>query len=262
MLLVVDVGNTNIVFGVFAGQKLLGSWRVGTVHGRTADEHILMVRGFLAEAAVTPKRIEAVVVGCVVPGLVGPIADMSERLFEREALFVSGDADLGLVVDYRPPSDVGPDRIANAVAAHALYGAPAIVVDFGTATTFDAVARDGTYLGGAIAPGAQVAADALVAVASRLQRVALARPSAAIGKSTIESMQSGMYHGLVGQVEQIVASMKEELGGKARVIATGGLAALIARDCPCIELVNETLTLEGLRMLWERKPADAERGAG
>jgi type III pantothenate kinase len=262
MLLVVDVGNTNTVFGLFQGDKLLGSWRIGTVHSRTADEHNLLLRGFLAASSISPEGIDAVAVACVVPQLAEPIAGMSEKLAGRRALFVGGDCDLGVAVDYRPPSDVGADRIANAVAAHALYGGPAIVVDFGTATTFDAIGADGSYLGGAIAPGVQVASDALASAASRLHRVAFARPPGAIGKSTRESMQSGMYYGLLGQVERIVASMRLELGGRARVIATGGLAKLVAPDCPCIELVHETLTLEGLRMLWERRPAGSERSTG
>jgi type III pantothenate kinase len=253
MLLVIDVGNTNTVFGVYDGERLLASWRIGTVHSRTADEHVILVRGLLDGESIPRERIDAVAAACVVPKLAGPIAEMSEKLFGCRALFVGGESDLGVAIDYRPPSDVGADRIANAVAAHTLYGGPVIVVDFGTATTFDAVGRDGTYLGGAIAPGVQVAADALVSAASRLQRVAVARPQSAIGKSTRESMESGMYYGLLGQVERIVASIKEEMGGEARVVATGGLASLVAPDCPCIELVHETLTLEGLRMLWERR---------
>ena len=252
MLLVIDIGNTNIVFGLYEGETLRASWRAGTVASRTDDELALLLRGFLAQATVAPEAIEGIAVACVVPALAGPISGMCEKLFGQPPFILSGDEAPGVAVDYRPPSDVGADRIANAVAAHALYGGPVIVVDFGTATTFDAVAADGTYLGGAIAPGVEVAADALATAASRLYRVGFARPPGVVGKSTVESLQSGMYYGLVGQVERIVAAMRQELGDRARVIATGGLAALVAPDCPCIEAVHDPLTLDGLRLLWDR----------
>ena len=253
MLLVLDIGNTNIVLGVYDGDTLAASWRVATVAERTDDEHVHLVRDLLAGAGITPDRIEGVIVACVVPRLADPITGMCEKLFTASPTFVTGDASLGVKIDYRSPGEVGADRIANAAAAHALYGCAVIVVDFGTATTFDAVAADGTYLGGAIAPGIQVATDALVSRTSQLHSVAFACPASPIGKTTTEGIQSGMYYGLIGQVEKLVASMREAMGGPVKVIATGGLAKVIASDCPCIEVVHETLTLEGLRILWERR---------
>lgn len=274
-LLAFDIGNTNITMGLFdtdclftcpmsraSCPTLLGTWRVRTEIGRTGDEHFGLVRDFLAWQNCQVSEVGAVVMCSVVPPVTTSIVEMSERFFGVKPLVVTGALDLGIRNAYQPPEAVGADRLVNAVAAIHLYGAPCIVVDFGTATTFDAIDRNGTYLGGAISPGITMAAEALFQRTAQLPRVALNQPKRAIGRSTVESIQSGLVFGYVGLVKELVARFKLELGADATVIATGGLAPLIAPLTEVIEEINPDLTLLGLALIWQQKKnsANADRG--
>lgn len=252
MLLAIDIGNTNTVVGVYRDSELAAVWRIRTDRKATGDELALSVEGFLRAKGIEPGGIQAVAVASGVPPLNDAIQAMSSSLFGVEPFFVEGSSDMTPEINYGPPGDVGPDRIANAIAAAEKYGTPAIVVDFGTATTFDAVAEDGSYVGGAIAPGIRISTEALTSLTSRLPRVEAKAPAHAIGRSTVESMQSGIVYGFAGQVKELVSRIKKELGGQAKVIATGGLADLIAPECGVIEFIDHNLTLEGIRLVWER----------
>lgn len=264
-LLAFDIGNTNITIGLFDAENLftcpvsrapcptlLGTWRVRTEIGRTGDEHFGLVRDFLEWQNCQVNEVGAVVLCSVVPPVTTSIADMSERFFGTNPLVVTGALDLGIRNAYQPPEAVGADRLVNAVAAVHFYGKPCIVVDFGTATTFDAIDRNGTYLGGAISPGITMAAEALFQRTAQLPRVALNQPKQAIGRSTVESIQSGLVFGYVGIVKELVSRFKAELGEDAKVIATGGLAPLIAPLTGVIEEINPDLTLFGLALIWQR----------
>src|SRR5712691_3435041 len=252
MLLVIDIGNTNTSLGVFDGERLATHWRLTTERSRTGDEWGVLTRNLFALAGLDFESIDAIAIASVVPPLNFTLKRMAEVYFHLTPLFVDHTTDTGLPILYKPPSDVGADRIVDAVAAIEKYGAPCIVVDFGTATTFNAVTKKGEYLGGVITPGITISSDALFERTAKLPRVEIKRPRKVIGSSTIEAMQSGLYHGFSGLVDGILRKMIEELGGSARVIATGGLAPLIATGSELIELVDETLTLEGLRLVYER----------
>lgn len=252
MLLVIDAGNTNTSLGVFNGTELVAHWRLTTARARTVDEYGVHARNLFELAGLDFKTIDAIAIASVVPPLNFTLKRMAEVYFHLTPLFVDHTTDTGLVILYNPPSDVGADRIVDAVAAIKKYGTPCIVVDFGTATTFNAITRKGEYLGGVITPGITISSDALFERTAKLPRVEIKRPQKVIGSSTIDAMQSGLFHGFSGLVDGILRKMIEELGGSARVIATGGLAPLIATGSELIELVDETLTLEGLRLVYER----------
>ena len=251
MLLAIDLGNTNLTFGLFEGDQLRHDWRLATRRDSMPDELGLLMVQLMQQEGFDPKAVEAVVVASVVPPLNSSLVQAIERYFGREPMMVGPGIKTGLKIHYRDPKEVGADRIANAVAAYAKFGGPAIVVDFGTATTFDIVSAEGDYLGGAIAPGMSISVDALYERAARLQRVELKAPPTVIGRTTAESMQAGIIFGFTAQVEGMVARIKKELGENPRVIATGGLAGLIAAETPVIELVDQRLMLEGLRMIHE-----------
>jgi len=252
VLLAVDVGNTNTVLGAFEGKVLRQHWRVETSHRRTADEYGIQVRELFAAGGLDPRGVDAVAVSSVVPPLAFALTGMSERYFGVKPLFVGPGVKTGLPILYEDPREVGADRIVNAVAAWDRWACGMIVVDFGTATTFDAVSPRGEYLGGAIAPGVGISMDALFRHASKLPEVEFARPAHVVGKNTIASIQSGLVYGYVGLVDGICARMSEELGFSPRVVATGGLAPLIAGVSKSIAEVDEHLTLHGLRLIHER----------
>ncbi len=252
MLLVIDAGNTNTSLGVFAGDELVVHWRLTTARARTADEYGVQARNLLALAGLDFKGIAAIAIASVLPPLNPTLKRMAESYFHLTPLFIDHTTDTGLRILYEPPSDVGADRIVDAVAALHKYGAPCIVVDFGTATTFNAINTKGEYLGGVITPGITISSDALFERTAKLPRVEIKQPRSVIGSSTVEAMQSGLYHGYAALVDGILRKMLPELDGSPRVVATGGLAPLIATGSELIEEVNETLTLEGLRLVYER----------
>jgi type III pantothenate kinase len=251
MLFVVDVGNTNIVFGIYSGESLISSWRVATRKQNTADEYGILIAELFQHAELKMTDIKGVIVSCVVPPLVSTFTRLTQRYFGIEAINVGPGIKTGMPILYDNPKEVGADRIVNAVAGHYKYKKSLIIVDFGTATTFDAVSLKGEYLGGAIAPGINISMDALFLHAAKLPRVEFARPKSVIGKNTIHSIQAGIYYGYVGVVDGIVTRIKEELGTDPYVIGTGGLANLIAKDSKTLSEVDENLTLEGLRILYD-----------
>jgi type III pantothenate kinase len=257
MLLVIDVGNTNTSLGVYEANTLIKHWRLTTARARTVDEYGVHARNLFELAGIDFNAITAVAIASVVPSLNYTLKRMSEVYFRQTPLFVDHTAQTGLEIMYEPPSDVGADRIADAVAARAKYGAPCIIVDFGTATNFEVIDAMGRYLGGVLVPGITISADALFGRAARLPRVEIKRPVRAIGKSTVEAMQAGLYYGYVGLVDGILRRMLDELGAPpppppVRIIATGGLAPLIATGSELIETVDDTLTLDGLRLIYEQ----------
>ncbi len=252
MLLAIDVGNTNVVLGIFAGRDLKVHWRLSTHREGTADEYGVLLKSLFDLSGLTFRDITAAIISCVVPPLHGPFDEMCQRYFGVTCLHVGPGIRTGMPILYDTPRDVGADRIVNAVAAYEAYGGPAIVVDFGTATTFDAITGKGEYLGGVIAPGIGIAAEALFERTAKLPRVEIARPKAVIGRNTVGSIQAGLFYGYLGLVEGIVTRMKEELGREAKVIATGGLAHLILAESKVVDHVDPLLTLTGLRILYER----------
>jgi type III pantothenate kinase len=252
MLLAIDIGNTNITFGLYDDKnELQHHWRIKTDHGRLADEYGIIMLGLMRHEGLNFKQIHGVVMASVVPPLTRVFEQMARRFIKQTPLIIGAGVKTGVQIRYDSPRDVGADRICDAVAAYRLYGGPACVVDFGTATTFDAISREGDYLGGAIAPGIGIAAEALFSRTSMLPRVDLVRPPQAIGTNTPHAMQSGLIFGYVSIVEGMVARFKAELGAETRVIGTGGLVRTIASETNVIEVVNPWLTLEGLCLIWE-----------
>jgi type III pantothenate kinase len=253
VLLALDVGNTNIHLGVFRGDALLAHWDISNNRDRTPDEFGTLLGLLLAGKGIDPAGLGGAVLASVVPQVTEGIVETVRRFHGLDALVLGPGVDTGIAIRYEDGREVGADRIANAVGGHARYGGPLIVVDFGTATTFDAIAADGSYLGGAIAPGLRISIDALAQRAARLPRIELVRPRAAIGTNTVASMQSGIIFGYAGLVESLIRRISLELGGAPRVVATGGLAELIVRETGAAIVVDQHLTLEGLRLIWQRQ---------
>ncbi len=252
MLFTIDIGNTNITFGVYDKTNTLQyHWRIKTDRGRLSDEYGIIMLGLMRHEGLDFSHIRGVCMASVVPPLTQVFVKMVKKYVKQTPLLIEAGMKTGVKVLYDSPRDVGADRIADAAATYQLYGGPACVVDFGTATTFDGISATGDYLGGAIAPGIGIAAEALFSQTSKLPRVDLVRPPRAIGTNTVYAMQSGLIFGYVGMVEGMVARYKAELGPDMRVIGTGGLARTIAKETDVIEVVNPWLTLEGLRLIWE-----------
>jgi len=254
MLFCIDIGNTNTVLGLYEGNRLASHWRIATDHQKMPDEYGMLILDLFGRAGHQASGVQGIILTSVVPSLTGAFEEACETYLARKPLIVNASVRTGVEIQIDNPQEVGPDRIVNAVAAYHRYGGPACVVDFGTATTFDAISRDGHYLGGAIAPGIGIAAEALFQRTARLPRIDLVRPPAAIGKSTVHAMQSGLLFGYVGLVEGLVARFRAELGPKMKVIFTGGLAALLAAETEVDDAVDPWLTLEGLRLIWEMNP--------
>jgi len=252
MLLVIDAGNSNLTLGVFRGAELLAQWRLVTNRDQSAAQYGLEIRELFEQAGVEGKNIEGIAIASVVPQLDHALAEIAANEFGVTPLFVDHTTDTGLKILYDTPAELGADRIVDAAAALAKYGAPCIVVDFGTATTFNAVNGAHEYLGGVIAPGVMISAEALFSRTAKLPRVEIKRPDKVIATSTRGAMQSGLYHGYAGLVDGVLEKMIAEMGSQPRVIATGGLAAVIASASRFIEKVDETLTLDGLRLVYER----------
>jgi type III pantothenate kinase len=256
-VLVIDVGNTNIVLGMYRGSDLVGSWRLATARERTADEYGVLAKLLIADSMgdQVGGSLEGAIVSSVVPPLNGAVTQMVEKYFGIQPLFVEPGIKTGIAIHVDNPQEVGADRIVNCVAAHEAFGGPTVIVDFGTATTFDVVTADAKYIGGVIAPGLNISAEALFARAARLPRVDIRRPPSVMGTNTVVNMQSGIYFGYLSLVDGILARIKREVAGIRRVVATGGLAELFREDSEHIDEIDSELTLKGLKIVYERNRA-------
>ena len=251
-ILVIDVGNTQSVLGVYKNQELLCHWRTQTHQRRTCDEYGILIHQLFASVSLDHKLVTGVIISCVVPTMKGMLSRMVKNYFQLKPLIVSSLIDLGMPILLKNKSEVGADRIVNSVAGYAKHKQGLIIVDFGTATTFDVVESSGGYVGGVIAPGLGISADALFQQASKLPRVEIIRPLQAVGKNTVTSIQSGLYFGYVGLVREIISQIKAELSFVPKVIATGGIAQIIAKEIDIIDEIDDFLTLEGLLILYEK----------
>ena len=256
MLLVFDIGNTNIVLGLYDGTTLVHHWRIATDRQKTGDDYGMLIYSMFNYHGKSFKQITGVIISSVVPPLTVPITRMITRYMNIEPLLVEPGIKTGINIKYENPQQVGADRLVNAVAAHDKYPGDLIVIDFGTATTFDAITAEGDYLGGAISPGIGISAEALFQKAAKLPRIELVKPPAVIARNTVASMQAGIIYGYVGLVDEITSRMKEELGGNPKVVATGGLANLIAEESKQIDVIEPFLTLEGLRIIYNMAGTD------
>ncbi|MBI5826004.1 MAG: type III pantothenate kinase [Chloroflexi bacterium] len=254
MLLTIDIGNTNLTLGLYEGDKLGAHWRLATDHNRMPDEYGLQFLGLLQNAGKTLNELEGISLASVVPPLTGRVIHACREYLKQEPLVVDAGIKTGIKIRYEDPRAVGADRVCDAVAVMKFYGGPACVVDFGTATTFNALTKDGEYLGGAITAGINLAAEALYTRAAKLPRIDLQVPPSVIGRNTVHAMQSGLLFGYVSMVEGMVARFRSELGGDMKVIATGGLAEVVAKETKVIDIIAPWLTLDGLRMIWELNP--------
>jgi len=262
MLLTLDVGNTNTVLGVFRAAELIAHWRLTTARDQTIDEYGILTRNLFTLAGLEPNEVDGVIISSVVPPLNWTLAEMSRKYLRHKPLFVEPGVKTGMAVLVDNPLEVGADRIVNGVAAYDQYGGPVIVVDFGTAITFDVISARSEYIGGAIAPGLGISSEALFARAARLPRVEIKDPGKVIGRNTAAHMQSGLYYGTIDMVDGMIARIKAELGAKATVVATGGQAPLISAGSKHIEHTDEFLTLRGLRIIWERNHEGAHEKPG
>lgn len=251
MFLAVDVGNTQTVIGVMTGPRVLHQWRLSSGRERTRDEFSILLRGLLAPAGYRAEDFEGAAMSSVVPPVATALQSALEKLVRTRVLAVGPGVRTGMAIKIDNPREVGADRVVNSVAARARYGTPAVVVDFGTATTFDVVDAAGDYVGGAISPGLEVSMEALVSATAALRRVDLTEPRSVIGKGTVEAIQSGLLYGYAGMVDGILGRILDKIGGPAGVVATGGIASLIVPLCSLVSKVDKTLTLEGLRLIWE-----------
>lgn len=250
-LLAIDIGNTNTVVGLFRKGKLIHSWRLTTVRDRTSDEHGVLIKNLLALAGLSDMELSGIAVSCVVPPLLPSINEMSSKYFDINPFVVRPGIKTGMPILIEHPQEVGADRIVNSVAGFQKYGGPCIVIDLGTATTFDAVSEKGEYLGGIISAGIQISAEALFQRAAKLPRVEIKEPQEVIGRGTVSAIQSGLFYGYLGLIEKIVSLVRKELGGKAVTIATGGLAPLITKHTEMIDYYEPDLILSGLQLLFE-----------
>lgn len=267
MLLTIDVGNTNSVLGVFRSEELIAHWRLTTARSQTVDEYGVLTRNLFTLKDLDPKSVRGIIISSVVPPVNWTLAEMARIYFGQKALFVEPGVKTGMAVLVDNPMEVGADRIVNGVAAFHQYGGPSIVVDFGTAITFDAISAKGEYLGGVIAPGLGISSEALFARAAKLPRVEIKDPARIVGTNTVASMQSGLYYGAVDMVDGILQRMKAELGATVHVVATGGQASLVAKASKHIERTDDFLTLTGLRLIWDKNqtqeaPKKADKKAG
>src|SRR5215468_342530 len=260
MLLTIDVGNTNTVLGVFRGEELIAHWRLTTARLQTVDEYGVLTRNLFTLKGLDPREVSGIIISSVVPPVNWTLGEMSKVYFGQKAMFVEPGVKTGMAVLVDNPLEVGADRIVNSVAAFHKYGGPCIVVDFGTAITFDAISARGEYLGGVIAPGLGISSEALFARAAKLPRVEIKDPGRVVGTNTVASMQAGLYYGALDMMDGIIGRMKHELGPTTKVIATGGQAKLVARGSKHIEHTDEFLTLTGLRIIWDKNHT-AERGS-